>query len=109
MTQNKPSKTEEEYFAREEAERLEKQRTKTADLRKSAERATHFMKCPRCGADLSTSMFNQTEVNTCPECHGLWLDAGEMDAIIHRTGHESAIGSIFNDLMMTLRRGKKGS
>ena len=50
----KPSRNEEEYFARQEAE-LRKERRKTAELEQAeVERQTHHMKCPKCGYDLAT-------------------------------------------------------
>jgi Zn-finger nucleic acid-binding protein len=39
------------------------------------------MKCPKCGANLQEKEFHQIKIDTCPECHGIWLDAGEMDLI----------------------------
>jgi len=45
---DKPSKNEEEYFARRDAELLRQQRD-AVHRRDRAERRSHHMKCPKCG------------------------------------------------------------
>ena len=45
------------------------------------------MRCPRCGGDTRLMRHQYTYVNPvvvdrCMKCHGLWLDDGELDAII---------------------------
>ena len=42
--------------------------------------------CPRCGAGLTMSERQGIEIDYCPECRGVWLDRGELDKIIERTG-----------------------
>jgi Zn-finger nucleic acid-binding protein len=38
------------------------------------------MKCPRCtDATLVSRKINDLEVDLCPQCHGVWLDQGELD------------------------------
>lgn len=47
--------------------------------------------CPVCQPDcLVTHMHESLEVDTCPRCHGVWLDQGEMEHILqlHRTRAE---------------------
>ena len=51
--QDKPSRNEDEYFAREDLELRRALRERLDAVRRKAERSTHFMKCPRCGADLA--------------------------------------------------------
>ena len=36
------------------------------------------MKCPKDGYDLSSSEFHGVQIDTCPHCGGMWLDAGEL-------------------------------
>jgi predicted RNA-binding Zn-ribbon protein involved in translation (DUF1610 family) len=102
MSTEKPSRNEEEYFAKLEAEKLEQQRTRSRELAITAERATHYMKCPQCGADLVTQEFHGVQVIRCPECHGLWLDASEIEAVV---AHEdqALLRRVFTDFMITLR------
>jgi hypothetical protein len=41
------------------------------------------MKCLRCtGASLVTSYRQGIEIDHCPQCHGVWLDRGELDKLI---------------------------
>jgi hypothetical protein len=76
----KPSDSEEEYFARLEAEK----RRKLAAERQAAiekddrerERALHYMKCPKCGMHLEEIAFGDVRVDKCFNCEGLWLDNG---------------------------------
>jgi hypothetical protein len=46
MSTDKPSRNEDEYFAREEAERLAKLRAREKSAQTAAERKSHYMKCP---------------------------------------------------------------
>ena len=54
MTHEKPSKNEDEYFARRDAELLRQQRAAAQHAAAETERGKHHMKCPKCGYDLIT-------------------------------------------------------
>jgi uncharacterized protein len=45
------------------------------------------MRCPVC-PDTTLSMSNREgiEIDYCPKCRGVWLDRGELDKIIERSG-----------------------
>ena len=77
MKPEKPSRNEDEYFAREEAELLRKERERAHAAMTEAERKTHYMKCPKDGYDLASSEYHGVQIETCPHCGGMWLDAGE--------------------------------
>ena len=86
----KPSASEEEYFARQEAERrrklaVERQAELLAEERER-ERALHFMKCPKCGMQLEEIAFGDVHVDKCFSCEGLWLDKGELEVIRNKEG-----------------------
>jgi uncharacterized protein with PIN domain len=81
-TEQKPSRNEEEYFARLEAERLERKRAELAKLADDAERKSHYMRCPKCGGHLTTEEFHRVQLDRCPDCQGVWLDRGELDAVM---------------------------
>jgi uncharacterized protein with PIN domain len=81
-TEQKPSRNEEEYFAKLEAERLERKKAEQAKLADNAERKSHYMRCPKCGGHLVTEEFHRVQIDRCPDCHGLWLDQGEIDAVM---------------------------
>ena len=42
------------------------------------------MVCPHCSTKLNVSHRQGVEIDTCPECRGVWLDRGELDKIIDR-------------------------
>jgi uncharacterized protein len=103
MTQDKPSRNEDEYFAREDAELLKQQRERAHIASVEAERKTHIMKCPKDGYDLSSSEYHGVQIETCPHCGGMWLDPGEL-AAVSREDHPSLLGRVFADALSTFRR-----
>lgn len=44
------------------------------------------MKCPTDNATLLMSDKQGIEIDYCPECRGVWLDRGELEKIIERSG-----------------------
>ncbi|HSP20320.1 MAG TPA: zf-TFIIB domain-containing protein [Myxococcaceae bacterium] len=80
---DKPSNAEDEYFAREDVEKKRKlafqQAGVMADQQKEALRTLHYMKCPKCGFDLHTLKRGEVDLDTCFNCKGLWIDAGELE------------------------------
>ncbi|MEX0692594.1 MAG: zf-TFIIB domain-containing protein [Gemmatimonadales bacterium] len=93
----KPSRNEEEYFARQEAERLQKLRQSAEKERVSAAREAHYMKCPKCGADLAHEDLHGIEVDRCLDCQGVWLDHGETERLL-ATRDAGGVGKIFQSL-----------
>ena len=81
MKSDKPSRNEDEYFAREDAELLRKQRERAHAAATEAERKSHYMKCPKDGYDLTSSEYHGVQIETCPHCGGMWLDAGELQTV----------------------------
>jgi hypothetical protein len=74
-----------EYFAQIEKE-LKKQtgennKKQTPKDEKDKIRELHFMKCPKCGIDLIEIDFKDIKIDECSSCRGMWLDAGEFDAL----------------------------
>lgn len=91
MAPDKPSDREDEFFMKLDAERIEKMR---ADLDKSRKeeakkgrKETHWMKCPKCGADLEEINYENVMIDTCTECKGLWLDHGELELLAKGEAH----------------------
>jgi hypothetical protein len=81
----KPSEKEEEYYARIEFEKKKKleeeKHHKLAREEKQRLKELHFMKCPKCGMELIEIEYKGIKVDKCSECEGVWLDAGEMEAV----------------------------
>jgi hypothetical protein len=73
---------EDEYFVRKERELLEKLKAKQqADAQQAATEAAG-LKCPRCGAAMKESTFQNIVIDQCTACNGVWLDAGEIEQLV---------------------------
>jgi len=44
------------------------------------------LQCPTDNTDLVMSERQGIEIDYCPKCRGVWLDRGELDKIIERSG-----------------------
>lgn len=56
----------------------------TREEREATELRNHYMKCPKCGYDLEEIDHEHIKVDRCRKCHGVWLDAGELDELLGR-------------------------
>jgi len=75
---------EEEYFHRKNKEAVEKLREKMKVAEEAKAAGTSTMICPRCGASLKESKFEEVSIDTCEKCGGVWLDAGELQQLTQR-------------------------
>jgi Zn-finger nucleic acid-binding protein len=50
------------------------------------------MGCPVCRTPLAMAERQGIEIDYCPDCRGVWLDRGELDKIVARSGAEPAAG-----------------
>ncbi|WP_333655203.1 TFIIB-type zinc ribbon-containing protein [Dissulfurispira sp.] len=88
----KPSELEEEYIARMEYEKRKKleeeKHKKLAEEEKRKLKELHYMRCPKCGMELIEIDYKGIKVDKCSECEGIWLDAGELEAVskLEKTG-----------------------
>jgi len=95
---DKPSEREEEYIVRKEYERLkkleeEKHRNLSTEEKKKL-KELHHMRCPKCGMELVTINYKGIEVDKCSECEGVWLDSGELEAVLKL--ETSSINKLFS-------------
>jgi hypothetical protein len=85
MSLKKPSETEDEFFARQDAEKRRKLALERARALKEAElaqlKALHYMHCPKDGMPLESVTFQGLQIERCYHCHGTWLDAGELESL----------------------------
>ena len=44
------------------------------------------MNCPNCNTNLLMTERQGVEIDYCPTCRGVWLDRGELDKLIERSG-----------------------
>jgi hypothetical protein len=98
----KPSKAEDEYFVREELERRKRWAKERSEQMAAEEKASlqqlHHMKCPKCGMELHSMELHGVTVDQCTSCHGVWLDAGEVDHLLHPDR-----GGLFHRVLSTFR------
>jgi Zn-finger nucleic acid-binding protein len=56
------------------------------------------MNCPLCkNIQLVMSERQGIEIDYCPNCRGVWLDRGELDKIVERSGKEDVPAMIKDD------------
>jgi hypothetical protein len=81
----KPSEKEEEFFARTEFDKKKKieeeKHKRLAEEEKERLKKIHYMQCPKCGMELIEIDYKGIKIDECSECEGIWLDAGELDAV----------------------------
>jgi uncharacterized protein with PIN domain len=95
-TEEKPSRNEEEYFAKLNAELIKERRAELDKARAQSARQSHFMKCPRCGGDLKEMEQHHVKIDRCVDCNGVWLDAGEIELLEH--ANESGVTRFFSSM-----------
>lgn len=105
MRGDKPSKTEDEYFAKEDAEKKKRLQKKVKEERAHEERESTrdiwHMTCPKCGAKLSEIVFRGIKIYKCSECNGVWLDDGELQKL---AGPEEK--SVINEFLKLFKPGR---
>ena len=102
------SKSEDEWFLRNEKELLETARV--ARLKRETERAArekaeetrrlkdlHFLKCPKCGHDMKEEKLQNVTIERCSHCEGIFFDAGELEAVFRQQAEQRR--SFFRKLM----------
>jgi len=94
--EEKPSRNEDEYFARLDADLMKERRARLDAEREKQERTSHYNKCPKCGCDLREREHHRVKIDECPECGGMWLDKGELELIEEIDGKSSGfVQSLF--------------
>jgi len=72
---------EDEYFVKKERELLEKLKARHTKESKQAVKEMCHMRCPKCGEGLRERSFQKVLIDQCEGCGGIWLDAGELEAV----------------------------
>jgi len=94
--EQKPSRNEDEYFAKLNAELIKARRASLDAARAQGDRKAHYMKCPKCGGDLKEMEHHHVKVDQCVDCAGVWLDVGEIELLEH--AHESGVTRFFSSM-----------
>jgi Zn-finger nucleic acid-binding protein len=105
---DKPSRNEDEYFVKQDADLIRRHRAEADAAALEAERRTHYMKCPKDGYDLGSSVYHGVQIETCPHCGGVWLDAGELEAVAHED-RPALFTRVLADAFTALSRGRRKS
>ena len=82
LKDEKPSRNEDEYFAKRDAEWMKARRAELDKQSADAAKAAAGMKCPRCGNTLTERAFQNVKLDACDRCKGVWFDAGELEMIM---------------------------
>jgi hypothetical protein len=101
-TDEKPSRNEDEYFAKQNLEIIREMRIKLDAERKQAERTAHLNKCPRCGGDLKEAHVEEVKIDECVDCGGIWLDKGELEQLRRVNKARGVSGGVLSSIF---RRG----
>ena len=98
----KPTKAEDEYFARQEMERRKKwaaeQSAKMKVEEKEKLRQLHWMRCPKDGTEMTTIELHGIKLDKCPTCNGTFFDDGEIEHLMNAKD-----GGLFGRVMSVFR------
>lgn len=85
---NKANENEEEYFFRLELEKqreaVKKRRAELDDSQREELKTLHWMRCAKCGSELTEVVFRGVRVDKCFACGGVYLDDGELEQLAGR-------------------------
>lgn len=77
---------EEDYFRKQDLELIRKLRAKQDAERRELERRermeAHWMRCPKCGAEMKEIEFLHVRLDECTECKGIFADHGELEILM---------------------------
>ena len=96
----KPSHNEDEYFLREDAERIRKlhaeEMARLSQHEKDALRELHAGRCANCGALMVPEMAGELRILHCPACGGAFLARKAWDFLqMHQHPH-TVMGAVLN-------------
>jgi uncharacterized protein len=92
--QEKRKAEEDKYFAERDKAALEKIRNAKAAEQEGAVRDLAKGRCPKDGNRLTSRTQDGVEIDECGTCGGVWLDAGELQALSQRE-QEGWVGRLF--------------
>jgi DNA-directed RNA polymerase subunit M/transcription elongation factor TFIIS len=98
--EHKPGNQEEEYFKREDAERIRKLHAEEIAKATAGERAemkkAHEGRCSSCGALMVPEQAGQVRILHCPACGGAFLEKATWDFIHAHAEPHSVMGAVLN-------------
>ncbi len=93
------------YFATRDRELIEEMKAHFRKLEAVA-REEHVLSCPKCRGKLERYKFMDLFLNRCESCEGIWLDKGELEAIL-RSAARGPLGAFFDRYFSKDEIGKK--
>lgn len=81
---DKEKAEEDRYFAERDKAALDKLRVQKESEQEAAARDSAKGRCPKDGSRLVSRTTDGVEIDECGSCGGLWLDAGELQALSQR-------------------------
>ncbi len=93
------TENEEEYFYRINKELIDKKRKET-DAQQSAQaaleekRTLHWMKCPKCGEEMTEIELAGLKVDQCGGCRGIYFDHGELEILMESKEPKGFLGAM---------------
>lgn len=95
-TDEKPSRNEEEYFARQNAEAIKAMRARLDEERAKSKSSRN---CPKCAVALAEAEVENVKIDRCPQCNGVWLDAGELEQLQQVNRGRGVSGGVLGSLL----------
>jgi len=98
--EKKPSKTEDEYFAREDAERIRKlhaeEMARLSASQREALKRQHGGRCANCGALMVPERIEGATILHCPACGGAFLYRPTWEYIHAHSEPHTVMGAVLN-------------
>lgn len=89
---------EEEYFRRKEQELIEQQRAKRAQEEQQGEARKSAVNCLKCDGTLEEITHEGVQIDRCNKCHGIWLDAGELERLTSQEEQDGWLSRMWRSL-----------
>ena len=89
------------FFAKRDRELIEKLKQQKEEEHEQTVKELALARCPRDGERLVQRELHGVTVDDCPNCQGIWLDKGELEALSERQGAEG-VGSFLSQLTRAL-------
>jgi Zn-finger nucleic acid-binding protein len=92
---------EEDYFKRQELQKLASMRAEKADQNTAQallqRKELHYNRCGRCGDNMQPKAFQGVEIDLCPSCGAVLLDPGELETLAgeDKSGMLDSIATLF--------------
>lgn len=94
-------KEEEEYFYKKDLGLIRKMRERADAERRQREleqrKEQHWMRCPKCGAEMREIELVNVKIDRCPECNGIYLDSGEIEILLQMQKKHAFFSKIFKE------------